>query len=383
MTRHGRRAVGVVAAALLTVLAVSCGGGGGGSGTGSGTSSQNLAAVKAELDKYTGVPKFTAPGPPIDRSKVAGKTIFYIPDSSANPFASNVGNAIGSAAKMLGMNFVNCTTQGQVAQWVQCFGEAVGRHVDLIYDFGGVDPRVVGPQIAQAQKANIPVLDVHVYAASQTPAAGNYSVPAPYDQAGRLMADWAVYDTKGKTDALVLTSNEVTGTPPIVNSIKQVFNQYCGSSCKLNFVNVPVSDWQTKIQTEVQSALTRDPNINYILPIYDSMSQFVVPAITASGRTDQVHISTYNGTPFVLGYMQTGSTVKMNAGENLDWLGWAYVDAAARVLSGMSLPKTIDEHTALRVFTKSTVNEAGQPPKLSTGYGDAYVSGYKSLWGVG
>lgn len=382
MTTSGRRAVGAAAAALLALLAVSCGGGASGTG-GSGASTQNLNALKADLDKYTGVPKFTAPGPAIDRNKIAGKTIFYVPDSSANPFASNIGNAIGSAAKSLGMNFVNCTTQGQVAQWVQCFDEAVGRHVDLIYDFGGVDPRVVGPQIAQAQKANIPVEDIHVYANSQTPVAGNYSVPAPYDEAGRIMADWAVYDTKGKTDALVLTSNEVTGTPPIVNSIKQVFNRYCGSSCKLNYVNVPVSDWQTKIQTEVQSALTRDPNINYIIPIYDSMSQFVVPAITAAGRTNQVHISTYNGTPFVLGYMQTGSTVRMDVGENLDWLGWAFADGAARVLSGMSPPKTIDEHTALRVFTKSNVNDAGQPPKLSTGYGDAYVSGYKSLWGVG
>jgi ribose transport system substrate-binding protein len=128
--------------------------------------------------------------------------------------------------------------------------------------------------------------------------------------------------------------------------------------------------------------LNRDPNINYIIPIYDSMSQFVVPAVTAAGKTGKVHISTYNGTPFVLGYLQSGDIVSMNAGENLDWLGWAYVDAAARVLSGGDVPKTLDEHTPLRIFTKANVNDAGTPPKLSTGYGNAYVSGYNALWGT-
>ena len=47
------------------------------------------------------------------------------------------------------------------------------------------------------------------------------------------------------------------------------------------------------------------------------------------------------------------------------------------------VPKTLDEHTPLRIFTKANVSEAGTPPKLSTGYGNAYVSGYNALWGTG
>ncbi len=373
---------GPIMALIGAFILVSCGGSQPSGGNTGGASAANLAAVKAEIDKYSGLPTFVAPGPAIDKSKVAGKTVFYIPDSSANPFAAGIGTSIQSAAKLLNMNFINCTTQGHVADWVQCFGEAQNRHVSLIYDFGGVDPRIVGPQIAAAQQANIPVLAVHVYAFSQPPQAVNSSVPAPYDQAARLMADWIIQDTKGNADTLVITSNEVNGTPALVNGIKGVFDTNCGSSCKVTYVNVPVSDWATKIQTEVQSALNRDPNINYIIPIYDSMSQFVVPGITAAGKTGKVHISTYNGTPFVLGYMQTGDIVSMNAGENLDWLGWAYVDAAARVLSGGSVPMTLDEHTPLRIFTKANVHDAGVPPVISTGYGDAYVSGYKALWGI-
>ena len=67
----GRRPV-VVLASIGVFCLVSCGGGqapSGGSTT--GASEANLAAVKAEIDQYTALPKFVAPGPPIDKSKVA------------------------------------------------------------------------------------------------------------------------------------------------------------------------------------------------------------------------------------------------------------------------------------------------------------------------
>jgi ribose transport system substrate-binding protein len=346
-----------------------------------GISQASLDAVKAEIDKYTGLPEFIPPGPPFDTSKVRGKTVFNIPDSTANPFAVSIAKGEGEAAKLLGINYISCSDQGLVSQWAQCFGQAVQRKVGLINDFGGVDPRVVGPQIHAAQKTGIPVVATHVYGYSQTPLYVNTSIPAPYEEAGRLMADWVVLDTGGQTDVLVVVSNEVLGTPPIVAGLRDVFGKYCPTTCHLTFVNVPVSDWSTKIQPEVQVNLTRNPRINYIIPIYDSMSQFVVPAITASGRVGKVFISTFNGTPFVLGYMETGKIVRMDIGENLDWVGWAIMDADARVLAGEHLPMTFDGHFPLRVFTKQNVEQAGVPPQLSTGYGNAYRKGYQKLWG--
>jgi ribose transport system substrate-binding protein len=372
----------VLVAGITGLLISGCAAPSAGTPTSAAISESNLTAVKADIDKYRGIPEFIPPGPPVDTSKVKSKTVFNIPDSSANPFAASIAAAEGEAAKLLGINYISCEVQGQVAQWAQCYGQANQRHVDLINNFGGVDPRVVGPQIAAAQQAGIPVIATHVYGFSTPPVAVDVNVPAPYEQAGQLMADWVVLDTKGQADILVITSNEVIGTPPIVDGLKGVFDKYCPSTCRLTYVNVPVSDWATKIQTEVQSALTRDPNINYVIPIYDSMSQFVVPAITAANKVGKVFISTFNGTPFVLGYMQSGEIVRMDIGENLDWVGWAYIDADARYLAGMQLPKTFDERTALRVFTKDNVSEAGVPPRLSTGYGEAYLTGYKKLWSI-
>jgi ribose transport system substrate-binding protein len=41
------------------------------------------------------------------------------------------------------------------------------------------------------------------------------------------------------------------------------------------------------------------------------------------------------------------------------------------------------ENVKLRLFDKSNVSEAGVPAKVNKGYGQAYVTGYKKLWGLG
>jgi ribose transport system substrate-binding protein len=93
-----------------------------------------------------------------------------------------------------------------------------------------------------------------------------------------------------------------------------------------------------------------------------------------------VKIAAFNGTPFVLEMLQRRDIVAMDVGENLAWLGWATVDQAFRVLAGEKPAKS--EHTPLRVFDDGNVDDAGRPPRFDQGYGDAYIDGYKRLWGV-
>jgi ribose transport system substrate-binding protein len=346
----------------------------------------NYKYLAGQIKQYSAIPTFKAPGPAFDTSKIKGKKMFSIPVSMANPFTANIQTAMQGGAKVIGLNYTTFTNQGQPSQWVQGMNQAVTQKVDFIDLQGGTDPRLLGPQLAAARSAGIPVQTSHLYDVSQpAPSSIDLSVPAEYQVAAKLIADWTILDTKGKANVLIITSNEILPTAPIVSAYKSEFAKQCGSGCKITFFNAPVTDWSTKITPGVQSALVKDPGINYIIPIYDSMSQFVVPAITAAGKDGKVSIATYNGTPFVMGYLSQGKAVKMEVGENLNWLGWAYIDSAARYLAGLKLPKPpshFNEHTALRVFTAANIKDAGNPPALSTGYGNAYVVGYKKLWGV-
>ena len=49
-------------------------------------------------------------------------------------------------------------------------------------------------------------------------------------------------------------------------------------------------------------------------------------------------VGTFNGTPFVLDYIQQG-TVDMDIGESLDWIAYATVDGHLRDLCGLKSPR--------------------------------------------
>jgi len=94
-------------------------------------------------------------------------------------------------------------------------------------------------------------------------------------------------------------------------------------------------------------------------------------------RSDQVKVATFNGTPFALKMIQDGK-IEMDVGENLDWIAHGIIDSEMRMLCG--LPEVSDAKIPLLIFDENNADTAGNPPEVSTGYGDAYIDGYRKLW---
>jgi ribose transport system substrate-binding protein len=345
-------------------------------------SSAEVAYAAGQIAKYKKIPTFQFRGKPFAARKARGKTIFTIPISSAIPYILQTDRLMQKVAQRYGVKWIEFPNQGQPSQWVQGMDQAIARKVDLIVLQGAPPPQLLGPQLAAAKKAGVPVLLSHIIDPSEpVPAGVTLAVPAPFKQAARLEADWAIAKTKGKANVLIITSNEVLPTTGIKKALANEFAKRCGSSCKTKFVNVPVVDWATKIGTEVKAALTADPGINYIIPIYDSMAFFAVPAVTEAGKQGTVKIATYNGTPDVLKFIVAKNVVVMEVGENLDWLAHANMDAAFRILAGTKVAgRKLNEFTPTRVFDATNVPQTGNPPKFNTGYGSAYKKGYAKIW---
>jgi ribose transport system substrate-binding protein len=378
----GRRAL-----LLGPVLALACACGGNGGDTADEAEMRaDVASARAVIREYKAIPKFVPPGPSFDAVRhVKGKTVFEIPITSEVPFITAVEEGMRQAADMVGAKLVVYPNQGEPAQWVQGIRTAIAQQADAITLFAQ-NPALLGPQIAQAEKAGIPVIVVRTSGEEERCQSdrggevyGTTCVPGPFEQAGRIEADWVIVDSGGDANVLVITSNDARSTIPLLRGLRGEFADKC-PSCKVSYVDVPIPDWSQRVQTEVQSALLRDPEIDYIIPIYDSMSRYVVPALRASNATGRVKISTFNGTPFVLEMLQDEDIVSMDVGENLAWVGWATMDQAFRAIAG--LPPARSEHTPLRVFDDSNIDDTGRPPQLDRGYGDAFVRGYEELWGV-
>lgn len=382
-TRLARPAL--LAAALSGVLFLSACSATSTASSGSSDDSAGVEHATSQITTASVDPEFTFEGKPFDMSKIAGKTIFNIPNSSAVPFIVSVDEAGQQLAEEYGAKWIEYTNQGTPTEQSAGIDQAISRKADIIVLAQGVNGELIVPALKRAKAAGIPVLISHTYQTGealpdQLQDLVAAQVTAPFHEAAKLNADWAIKETKGAGDVLIITSSEVPPSDGIVKAMQEEFDEYC-SGCKVKVTNVPVADWATKISSTVQSAIQSDPNLDYVLPVYDSMALFVEAGVTAAGKTGQVFTSSYNGTPAVMKILQEGNVMTMDIGENMEWLAYATLDQAGRVLTDTPIIEDGDEQTPLKVFTKDNVDEAGTPPAPSKGYGDAYKTGYEEIWG--
>jgi ribose transport system substrate-binding protein len=367
--------------AVLALAAVGCGQTSGSSVTSSG--SLNLAYVQGQIAKYSAVPEFTAPGPAFDATKAQGKSIYNIPFDSGQTFNQVVDQTMANVAKQVGVKFINYPNQGSTAAQLQGIENAIAQKASLIFLEGSPDPSVFVPQLTAAHNAGIPVVVSHFYDASQTPPSNLpflINVPARHDEASRLEADYAISDSKGHAHVMIITANEISPARGMVSAIQGELTTYCGSGCTSTIVNVAIVDFATKVQSEVQSALVRDPSINYVIPFIDGLTLWAAPGIVAANKQNTVKIVSYNGSAFVLKKIQDKNIVVADVGEDLTRIGYANMDAALRALTGAQ--PVSQEAYVLRVWDSTNVSEAGTPPVQTQGYGTAYISGFSQLWGV-
>jgi ribose transport system substrate-binding protein len=345
-----------------------------------GPASAGIDEAKALVAKHSKLPAFEPPGEAFDAKKcMADKKIFSIPLTNANPFNVAIAGGMEQAAKIVGFQFRSWETQMSPDQWTQGINTAVQEGYNLIDLQGGLPPEFLVPQITEARAKGVKVTTTHDYDATtqKAPDFLDGSGNTDYVTVGQIIAAWTIVKTGGKVNAVVLGPDEITPTTPLKTAILDYFKANC-PDCKTQYINTPVTEWATKIQPAVQAALLADPSINYVLPVYDSMSQFIVPAI--QGANSSAKIVSYNGTPFVLDMMRDGDVVEMNVGESLGWVGMAGIDADMRILCG--LPAVTKLNTPAYIFDDSNVATAGNPATFNDGYGDAHIAGFKKLWGI-
>jgi ribose transport system substrate-binding protein len=337
-----------------------------------------MADAKAIIAEHEKMPVFVAPGEAFDaKACMAGKKVLSIPISMTIPFNVELQKAMAKAAKEVGFTYTTWDNQLKSDQWIQGVSQAISQKYDILDLAGGLNPEWFGPQLAEAREAGLKITTTHFYDVTQKQVASvDYSGLVDYSGAGKLLAAWAYVQTGGKPNVLIIGSSDVLPSIPFVKAIQEELAALC-PECKNKHLDVPVSEWATKIQPGTQSALLADPTINYILPIYDSMSQFVIPALRITGSEGAVKVASYNGTPFVLDMVREGQ-VQMDIGESLGWSGYAAVDNMMRLMCG--LPSVGKLNSPLLVFDEKNIKTAGVPATFDDGYGDAHLEGFRKLW---
>jgi ribose transport system substrate-binding protein len=354
-----------------------------------GISPATTKTLEAVIAKYSKVPTFTAPGPPINVKSLVGKgkSVYIIPETD-NDF-NNVNVAeMKTVATQAGLKVTVYANQGTTSQWVQGMQSAISEKVSLIILANAPDPRALQPQLKAAKAAHIPVVVTHFYDDSTAAppnctgcAAGVTALEtAPFNTAASLLADWTILQSKGDADVLIPIVNGVIPSPGMEATMKAQFTKYC-PACKTKFVNIPLADFATSaLANDIQASVSGDPNINWIDDQLDSMVPATTTAVNTAGRAGKIKIVGYNGSTFAIKDIQDKTSFVMDVGESAPWIGYATMDQAFRILLGKP---TVHESAPVRIFDSANAASAGNPPSLSSGYGSAYKAGFDKLWGLG
>lgn len=371
-------ALAVASTALLALSA--CGGSSGAGGEAAGADTTKSDAAQKAVDAAKAIPSADDLGDPIDVSSLKGDTIYSIPIDSKAEFYSVGEKAMKAVAEEAGINYVTFPSDGTQTSFQQGIQQAINAKAGAIL-LNGPLAETLGPQIDAAKAAGIPVIPLHLSDSEGEGTPGlDYEAFAPFNQAARLFTQYAIADLKGEpVHALVIQVSETGPSEGMVKTIEDTLKSEGPAGSTATVVNAPVAQWATQVQGLVQSALLKDPKINAVLPIYDSISLYAAPGIAQSAAGRDIKIYTFNGTPAILKMIKDGS-VAVDVAENPDWVSYVNLDVAFRAMLGVDpIP---GETGPLRLIDASNVDETGNPPESGKGFGDEYAPAYLNLWGL-
>jgi ribose transport system substrate-binding protein len=249
---------------------------------------------------------------------------------------------------------------------------------------GGFEPSLVGPALADAEKAGIPVIMANVQdpgpARSDYPSAVKAFATHSFSWPGKVEADFVTADSGGKANIVFMSTSDLPHiTSPMKDAFLNELKRVC-PGCKVKVMDVPSGQWNT-LQTKTASLIRSNPDVDYIIPDFDGMVIFALPGVHSAGAQGKVKIISFNATPSVMKALKNKDVVVGETGGPNLLQGWAFADQALRVAAGVK--PLADIGIKDRLFTADNINSIDLGAEESSWYGEGdYAAAYKKLWGV-
>lgn len=394
---RGRRYLACTAVLAAAALLASCSSSGSGpkssdsaagpstNGTSASTSSNSAVATSAAAFATAQQPisGFTAPGPKIDATKLAGKTVWYIPLDYSDSFFHIVAGQLKPALATANVNLNICDGKGNPTDITRCMQQAIGARASVIIA-DGPGPSVIGSQMKQAKAAGIPVIEGDILDPDSPVPDGAAAVVAnAASDEGKVFGNAVVALSHGKANILGVSTLEVQQGKLMLDAAIGALKASC-ATCSSTVLNVPIAQWSTQLQADVRAQLVAHPDINYIVVAFDSMTPFILPALAGKN----IPIITQNANLPEMKDMAAGNHVVVDVGSDMGWQAWAYADQAFRLMTGN---QPVVENIPIRAFTPSNVKAleltltaaASQDWYGAPSLNQEMENGFKSLWGLG
>ena len=347
-------------------------------------STSDLNEINAFIAKYKDIPGFSAASDAISAKEIAkDKTITLIPDNSNYSLTSLVTNQFISAAKSAGFKNVIADESNGTASFYTDELEKSIEQSNIVVMYGDIDKDPVASAIEKTQSNGIRVLSAGNVGKDEKDHYVDYTIPINYQLAGKLLADWTVSVNKGKVNALAINNSDSTLSSSVYKGFAEEFKKYVTSGY-CNVLSGSSIEIDNGLSAKIKQAIDKDPNINYVVVLDDSMINDAVSGVDQSGRN--IKIVSTGGSVAAFDAAQS-ERIEMLVAQSYEWTAYAMVDYALRVLNGSSLPQ--EQDVPVRVITAKSIKEDLESNTYSDiagfyeiCFGANFVSGYSGLWNL-
>lgn len=339
------------------------------------TARQEIEAAREEL-------VFEAPGPPIDPTPLKGKRILVASIDQRVPILAAVGRATAEAAALVGIEVGTFDAKSQFPLMGQAVQQAIDQNYDGFVSLG-LPVEALPEPFANLSEAGIPSVSVTTHEPDpDAPGQGAgdvYANSAPdFFRAARLMAAKAIVDTDGKANVAIIETQEIGVSKTLVEGMRSLLDE-C-AECEVQVTSVALAEWATKITPTVTATLRRDPDVNYVLTIFDDMAIFATAGVNQAGAGDRVKVAGFNGTPAALKLIQTGDVFAADAGQPARWQGWHVLD---QIMRGMLDQEAGNPEVPIRYFDDENLEGVNVDDEAELYGSPDFETGFRELWGLG
>jgi ribose transport system substrate-binding protein len=338
-----------------------------------------LAIVEAASSP---VDEFEAPGPKVDASALAGKTVYFIPATQQVPVLNIIGENLTDALSNVDAKVQVCDGKANPADIASCVAQAIDAKAAAVIT-AGITPEFAPTSFADLEAAGIP----WVQGLTAPAGPGNPAKVAYVTENQVLLQEWStnwvIADSNAKANVLVIKLTDTPATTLWADmGILATYEKGC-KECVTEVIEIN-SGQLDRLPSLVSSALVANPDITYIQSQFDQFLPAVTQAIQSAARDDLTVVSV-DGLLSTLQDMKAGGNVKSSVAYNKTALGWYLADAAVRLTAGQEAVQGLN-FPFRRAFNEANVGDLTLTPEAESSgkwFGDAdYEGGFLALWGV-
>jgi len=346
-------------------------------GSGLALAQQTVAKLEATTSSYP-VPTASVPGV----SKLAGRTVFYIPLLQDVPTFAVAAQTMKAALARAGLKLQVCDGQAQPTAVAACVQQAVGAHAaGIVLD--AIPYGMAYSALNGAVAKGVPVLVAdQVPQPASTPNTDKVSyLPGAQGQASQI-AWWMIADSGGKANGIIAEEIDNPSSIAQVTDSLAIYKKYC-PACVITVKQISAST--TALEAAATSSnLQTHPAATYYFTEFEDSLQPTIQGIQQDGKASSISLSVAAGTVNGLGLLKSGSLVKAVVVVDEAYEGWALTDEILRMATGTA---PVQETIPTRLFTRQnigTIQVTAGDQASGVWFGStSFENDFAKVWGMG